>query len=41
MKLTHFAKGQKLLVNQAFYKKNKVDSFNTNGIKIIDLIWSE
>ena len=24
-----------------FDKKKKVDSFNTNGIKIINLIWSE
>ena len=31
----------KVLHHKRFCKKKKVDSFNTNGIKTINLIWSE
>ena len=37
----NLTKVRKPLQIKHFYKKNKADSFNTNGIKIIDLIWSE
>ncbi len=39
LKLFLSSKTLKTLELQAFGQKNKSDSFNTNGIKIIRLIW--